>query len=339
MKVTRTHRTTCSVDIEGIDVELEFDPASDYAILFERVNCTLVVAYLVHDDCPPNPMKEYDCMGSFYTRNGRVITDDTEELYRTLGLDNHGDVDIDAEFEAPEPWLDHNSILQVKTTLRDISADRYIEIVKGDLDLQSQFLEYTGVELVEGEDYQINLKELRRDLVDCNGLFSDEVEKLADEIFPEFWKRLADPYAVPARYDDYRSGGTQIGTATWDGDVDDVPNAVWVADAAAQENLPAPGDADFERRVTEYATSVLSEYESWCNGDVYGCVVETYKLEAPADVEDLPTALEYGLGRWEQTEHDSVWCFIGYDYALKTLKEDFFNPTLSKLKSAVQAEA
>jgi hypothetical protein len=86
---TRTH-TSHSVCIDDMEVPLEHLPDNEDAILAERVGDKLVVAYLVHDDFPSNPMKDYDCQGNLYTMprryGGGVITDDASEVYRNLCL-------------------------------------------------------------------------------------------------------------------------------------------------------------------------------------------------------------------------------------------------------------
>lgn len=374
MKVTRRVRRTYTASIDDFNVELTFDPVNDDDILYERVGHRLVIGYLVQDDHPSNPMKEFDGQGDFYTSDDRGSR---SEVYSALGLDIYGDIDIDKEFEAPEPWLDHNQILQVSTTLRDLAADQFMETVKGDLDLQQRFLEHAGTELVEGQDYQIDLKALRRDLVDSYGYFCEEIEELARNLFPQHWRTMAGPYVVPVHYcsSNHGPGTASASVEDWDGDLDDTPNAVWVADGLAAENIatdPLPRGVDVKydtasslwvveqpalklRRCFEvtaeafeyarslgpgdvawsaerYAKGVLDEYVSWCNGDVYGCVVEVFDFDPSAAVTDIEEAIADGDGEWEQIEEESCWGFIGYDHALESLKTDFFEPALAHQK-------
>lgn len=57
--------------------------------------------------------------------------------------------------------------------------------------------------------------------------------------------------------------------------------------------------------LAKYAQSVLREYTDWCNGNVYGCVATVYDK----DGEEL------------LDERDACWGYIGWDYALESLKE------------------
>lgn len=56
----------------------------------------------------------------------------------------------------------------------------------------------------------------------------------------------------------------------------------------------------------EIAPGLMEEYTSWVNGDVYGIVTERFTLAGD---------------EWEQAEEDSVWGFIGTDYAQQVVNE------------------
>jgi hypothetical protein len=58
------------------------------------------------------------------------------------------------------------------------------------------------------------------------------------------------------------------------------------------------------------AKSVLQEYQRYCDGEVYGWVVETVDI-------DLDT------GAITYKDIDNCWDYIGFDYATETLKEEF----------------
>ena len=59
---------------------------------------------------------------------------------------------------------------------------------------------------------------------------------------------------------------------------------------------------------TKYAKSVLSDYTSWCNGDVYGVCVWKYEREDKTD-------------SWGEPDRDEeCWGYIGYDYAREELE-------------------
>lgn len=74
------------------------------------------------------------------------------------------------------------------------------------------------------------------------------------------------------------------------------------AQAYVDANYPPATFSDLYRSAEKYADSVLEEYIKWCNGEVYGVVVETFK-------------------DGEQVEEDACWGYIGHEYAEQTLKE------------------
>lgn len=157
-----------------------------------------------------------------------------------------------------------------------------------------------------------------------------DVEHLAEVLYYTHWRKIA-PWTVPVRYDDYGSSGTRIRLDVWEGDITKLPNAVWVADKNAIENLTYDGKQCTIVDLEAYATSVISEYEKWCNGEVYGCVVEVHQ-----QVPEQSVFFENVGDVWERlTDADldrSCWGFVGYDYAKKALKEEFFDTEVRRLK-------
>lgn len=214
--------------------------------------------------------------------------------------------------------------------------------------------------------------EIWRDLEDCNGAFCDEVEARAIALYPEFWQQIAGPFVVICDYcaNNHGPGTASMSTTTWDGDPDDLPTAIWVADKDCIENItpypdgvsmkqvqphpdsvygvfkddveifrgkwedcrvwikegfPPTGDDELRTAAAKYAEGICSEYAAWCNGDVYGCVSETFSAVVDGDEDDEP--------KWEQLEEDACWGFIGRDYALETLKSEYFDHVVKRLKA------
>jgi len=318
---------SATIDIDDETIELEFAALECHSGLAEKIGNMLVVAYLVDDDSPPNPMKDYDGQGDLYTDGqGHVITDNPYEIKRQLRLRG-------GRWSEDQPELDHEFKLDgVTTTLWDLAADEYMGRLRKDQDLLEQWVKFKqreeGLddELVEGRLYPVDWEELRRDLSDVNGVYCDEVEELAIDLYSKHWESMVGPFVIPVNYchSNHGPGTTSIGVDNWDGDWQDPPNAVWVADKCAEQNIVGPGmsDADIRKSATEYAEGVLNEYAKWCNGEVYGCVVEIFENTTP----DEESAT------WEQRDSDSCWGFIGYDYAEKTLEEEFFSPSVTKIK-------
>ena len=313
------HMST-ALDIDDETIELEFAALEGDNVLAEKIGNMLVVAYLVHDDSPSNPMKDFDAQGDLYT-DGR-----DHEIKRQLRLRG-------GRWSEDQPELDHEFKLDgVTTTLWDLAADEYMGRLRKDQDLLEQWVKFKqreedlDDELVEGRLYPVDWEELRRDLGDANGVYCDEVEELAINLYSKHWEAMVGPFVIPVGYchSNHGPGTTSIGVDNWDGDWQNPPNAVWVADKDAEENIVGPGmsDADIRKSAMEYAEDVLNEYAKWCNGEVYGCVVEIFENTTPDGKSET----------WEQRDSDSCWGFIGYEYAEESLKSEFFDSAVKRLK-------
>ena len=150
---------------------------------------------------------------------------------------------------------------------------------------------------------------------------------MALNLYPSYWRQIAGPFVVPMAYSSER-GSTSILSADWDGDTEDLPNCIWVADKGAIENIRALECVDPSRGVyavaISYAESVGKEYASWCEADCYGCVTEVFKRVGTND--DF---------NWEQESEEAVWGCIGYGHALDSLKTEYFDAVITQLKSAL----
>jgi len=394
-------RTQLTLVTEHGDLELEFEPYNEDDVLIERVGDKLVVAYLVHDDCPGiNPLKDYDCQGDLYTKTpysacDRTITDNDSEFYSALGLDGYGEIDLDQSV----------TIKGVTKDLCEHAADRLWDELDGEqlTDLLLHLEKWGGLNLSEG-DHLEKLesgepsrqlltylrgryeKQIREDLADYRGYFSDQMAKHAEALYSEHWQQIAGPYVVPVA----SSGGnyeTRYSTTTWDGDINDLPDGVWVADKGAIENIGKgchkgvvvkrgketylgpngwiveadgrnvaffPDNAgvvvdgqpeaykqardyvdqhyadrpmDVHTAAVHYAAGVLEEYSKWCSGDVYGCVTQVFTLAKEPDEGEEPEWIASG-------DYDSCWGFIGQEHAEESLKDEFFDPVVERLKKA-----
>lgn len=367
---TKTHtRTITTATFDDVEVELQHHAPYDAEVLAERIGDGLVIAYLVRDPYPSNPLTDFDGQGDLYTRGQGVITDNERELHRALGLDGYGGIDIDATFK----------IEGQSTSLRAEGARLMMLRVEADADLQFEVMAYDnqpdGTDFTEwlqrdGGHCDTKRDALISDMEEDSGQFSEERYIIAKDLYAKHWREIAGPEVVPMSYFHER-GETAVHPTTWDGDCDDVPNAVWVAGPEEMENVVAypegvsvgqiKGDdgkytAEYElvdngkqvhrgslgecwgwmkanytitdkdliRAVEKYAKSVCSEYARWCSGEVFGCVVETFEL-TNAGSEDAP--------EFEQVIEDSCWGLIGLDYAIETLRSEFFDPAVATAKT------
>lgn len=377
---TRTH-TVHSVVIDDMEVPLEYPPDNEDAILAERVGDKLVVAYLVYDNCPSNPLKDGDCQGDLYTNGGGVITDDASEVYSNLRLSG-------GRWSDPEPCIDCGFHLVDGGPLvscRELAASEiYTELIKDPQEMPDFFdaldLPRLGIAsryvhwLKSDEGKEVTL----RDLNDCNTFFYERVEERARELFAKHWKRIVGPYVVPMYYHDER-GSTSIGFSEWDGDHDDLPNAIWVADKGAIENIDATARPDNVevKQVEPYPASIYVVLENGVEvfRGTYGEVSLWSKKKYPPTFGTLrATAIRYAEAvcdeyakwcrgeafgcvvetfelqnpeevvegddpEWEQVNEDACWGFIGYDYAMENLKSEFFEPAVKRLKELNKEEA
>lgn len=345
-------RTVITEDVEGFEVELDFEPVGD--ILSKKIGNKIVVAYLTHDGDPENPMEAMDGEGKLFTKPSRMamdssITDDSS-WGSYLGLTEDGEPDLELEavtecaftklmgFVASDEYkaLFVQYVMQTETTPEELVKD--IFPVWAD---QAYAPEYFGEEL---SDFVFSLPN-----------YQATCEAAWNELNAE--GKIGDYLAVPVSYSSY-SQGTSIGVA----DLDNC-NAVWVPGPNEIDNmmfLPAGVDwahfsapdfpngmnvlfkgeivvsfqnyhdgfqfirdtytdpithADKLRTAEKYAESCLNTYVKWCNGDCFGCVVQIHDAETG-----------------EQVGQDACWGFYGSDDAEENLLNEFFNPTVEGIE-------
>jgi len=167
-----------------------------------------------------------------------------------------------------------------------------------------------------GRHYQTTLRDLALLEVpvtdNSSDLEQEDIERVALRLYQEHFEWIC-RWAVPVDYRDYGSGGSQFRISKWAGDINRLPNAVWVADKDARDSLEFEGKVPTRAEIEDYCKGVLEEYEKWCNGEVYGVVVETF-----ASVSSNPP-----VGPWEKTDNrdNECWGHIGYGYAKEALAE------------------
>lgn len=315
---------------DGTEVEVQHEPCDWMDVLSERVGNKLVVAYLVHDDDPQNPMTERgDASGTLYT----FYDDEDRALYNALGLTSYGEPDIDREFE-----LDG-----VKTTLRELAESAFFRHQPGgateqDLDEHLGEVEANALDL-----YQQHWRAIAGPYVvpvdycasnhgpgttscsvttwdgDIDGLPSGVW--VADEGAIDNIKFAALPAGIEIKHhgsgsenDPHHVVVTLNGTI-----VCDTPSWPDALDFVRQQYGEATFD-DLVRKAEEYAAPILEEYAEWCNGNVYGCVIEEFELQGDD---------------WVQTSEDACWGFIGSDWAQRALREEYFDYAVLALRKGV----
>lgn len=281
------------IEVDGIEVEIDYEPYDSDHVLVERIGSKLVVAYLVQDCDGFNPIENGDCNGELITLGSRwgrnnLSTDDHNRVYGELGLNWDDETpDLDREFK-----LEGKSV-----TLRELAADQFYATFQGDEDLKQKWLEYQGVELVEDETYEIDLVEVRRDMEDVNGCFSEEVMVAADDLYSKHWRAIVGPFVVPMSYCDHYCD-TTISLDNWDGDYTSPPDAIWVADKGAIENIGDGMAKDCTVGQIKGADGrYTSEYELLCKGErvaqgTLGACLEFMRATYPMGEQNIIEAAE-----------------------------------------------
>ena len=326
----QVHTLTIADENGGDDIALPitFVPAGNP--LVHRAGDKIAVAYLIEDSggYTENPMENY-ANGAIYTRpqryGGRRITDNDSEVYSALGLNGRDDVDIDQCF----PLGDESPCLL------DL-AMREFKVENPHLDL----------------DDPVVYAENECDLGDW-----------AVDLYPEHWQDIAGPYVVPVSYWAER-GETMCSPTTWDGDPDNLPDGVWVADKEAIENItPYPAGVTVEY-INDNAYAVFDsgvKVFAGLYGECKTWIAEGYP--APGIAELRAAAVKYAEsvlkvysawasgecfgctvelfecvdGKWIEAEgsrETECWGFIGRGHAEETLKSDFFGPAVKELETA-----
>lgn len=282
----KTRTVTTETLTNGPEIEFAFTPIES-TLMQKQVNSHFVVGYLVQDDHPENPMKNCDGQGDLYTNTpntahhlGLEYFPDSLGSYPNLDLEEVQDA-IEAKILGmlPREWVAEKA--------EELNCNHIIVAEKA---LQQRNSEWNGVAWSDEDQDQI-------DKLKIAGLAETTWQELYDQ------GKLGSKLAVPVNYcaNNHGPGTTFIDIATIDN-----CNAVWVPDSECFANMDLTCEIAHDRAVAEeYAKGVLKEYEQWCNGEVFGVVIEIFS------------------GDGVQLSEDACWDFIGADWAAQALKEEF----------------
>jgi hypothetical protein len=318
----------------GLEYELEFRPLED--VTHTQVGNKLIVSYLVQDEDPLNPMKEFDANGTLFTKPSRYgggAISDSRDWGSHLGLTEYGD-----------PNLEDEAVVDRATSLIRAHVCKDPDFIAWALETFEEF------SWIEDCFDSINWR---------NDWVPGWLDTILENMLPTAWNQLyaegkiGDYLAVPVSYSAsvHGPGTTSISTT----DIDSC-DAVWVPDQDCIDNmtfLPSGIEIEYEgngggntgkqfvvrdkgqyvkgfdkfpdalqfvrqtyqdpithadkmRAASKYAEGVLDEYQNFCNGEVFGTVVQVFEI---------------GEGSLTQVDEDSCWGFIGDEYAESALKE------------------
>lgn len=368
MKVRTVTRTTHLAQLDELDaeVELEFEPVEGADVLTHLSDDgkMLVVGYLVQDESPSDPLKDSEANGNIYTWNEGVITDDKGEMLRIFGLEDRGVPDLDRGFDLI-PYAKPISLCELAAEIL------YVDILRNPERLADWFKHESWPQLGLKSRYfrwAINNQEkLFKELLDnYNGFFEEDVNALAVALYTTHWKQIVGPYVVPMNYQS--QSYTIISPTSFDGDPDDIPNCVWVADALAKENItPRPKGISIEHfssdtspntyAVLEKGTDILfkgayPECSKWIKDnlppttpDDLRDAAERYSKAVAEEYANWCSGYVYGCvvqtfdlvdDEWvKRDDYDSCWGHIGDEYAEEALKDEYFAYAVKNLKPLV----
>jgi hypothetical protein len=293
---------------DGPEIDFEHEPYGD--ILQAKVADKYVVAYLVSDDgCGVNPLKDWDGNGELITSRQGVITDG--DVCTHLGLEELG-----GRFHDGSKNLELDGIYERTTA-------KYKELIAASERLRTWFVELRLqldcdplADVVDELSGGYNLIEWDDNDRECFGELP-EYQELAEQAWDELYDegKIGTYLAVPVKYCDnnHGPGTTTISTTSVDN-----ANAVWIPSKCELDNMNFTDCTTYAEKLAvadKYATSCLDVYEQWCNGEVFGCVVQTHEEDG------------------ELLNDASCWGFIGYEYAGQSLKDDFFNYTCKRVQA------
>lgn len=294
-------------DGDEFDLDLSFEACYWLDVLTEQVGNKLVVAYLVHDDCPPNPMEDCDGMGELITERCGVITDGNPAPH--LGLEKMGyRYDMVKDYEQDGVY--------------GLAKERLWFEVGCDVDFWEWVSEEYEPDNEEPWEAYIRSAFDSIDFGRYGTRIPSWLEMIWERCQDEAWDELQEQgkvgtyLAIPVNYCDNNHGP---GTASAYTTSIDNANAVWIPKQCNLDNILEEGLTykELYEKADKYAQSCLDEYIKWCNGDAYGCVVEVFQRNEGDS--------------WDQVSEDSCWGFLGSEWAEEALKSDLFAPTVASL--------
>ena len=303
-------RTVITEDVEGIEVELDFEPVGD--ILSKKIGDKIVVAYLVYDSDPGNPMEVMDGEGKLLTKperysNGSIT--DTPDWHTHLGLTEDGEPDLELEAVTDRASEKLKAILASDFPASMVRIMMEAE-ASAEESLQAVVNEWSDA---WGWNTGWDWNEDDQAMLDALPNYQFTCETAWNELNAE--GKIGDYLAVPVSWCSSCHGpGTTSASPTDIGSAD----AVWVPGPNEIENMDFTGCETYADRLkvaAKYAEGCLDTYTTWANGDCFGCVVQTHDAETG-----------------EQVGQDACWGFYGSDDAEEALLNEFFNPTVEGIE-------
>ena len=186
-----------------------------------------VLSYITGDDDSGhlNPLEDGTANGAIYlSRERNCIWTDEGEVKKALFVTGRW---------SDEPDIDAGIIGKGGITPRDLAIKEYLDETPI-IQLVDTWMEDRSMEFDDGESYEDCLANCRMEIEEWASSL-EVVEEKAHKKFAEFWQDIVGPFAIPISYHSHYE--TSISVDSWDGDADNLPDGVWVADDLAIENI------------------------------------------------------------------------------------------------------
>lgn len=132
MRIKKRNLTVHTLEIDGVEVELEFEPSYEGHVMAERVGSTLVVGYLSYDrDCRDIDDYMGDCMGKLYSFHRNASKDDHHSGMAALGNTRDGDMDLDAVWDKHEDEAINQYLAAVRKEYKFVEVQEKLEDDQG----------------------------------------------------------------------------------------------------------------------------------------------------------------------------------------------------------------
>lgn len=296
---------------DGPEIEFEFEPIES-TLLQAKVGDKFIVAYLVQDDGGGmNPLTDCDGNGTLVTYNLGVITDDNS-CASNLGLEEFGSR---GGRYPPVYDLDSKGVyeLAVEMVKKGLTEDEeFIDWCRNEMEPETELEAFDYITFVNACFEKLNWHSYKG----VPAWLDDRVEAAGHAAWEQLYAegKIGEYLAVPVDYcvNNHGPGTTSIYTTTID-----KANAVWIPGEFEISNMNFTGCTTYLEKLAvadKYAQSCLDEYCKWCNGEVYGCVVEVFDEQ----------------GKKTDDRDNECWSFIGWEWAEQALLNEFFDPACKR---------
>lgn len=275
---------------ENIEFAFELDSVTE-PLAFQIDDNTLLIGYLSHDEDVANPFADFEDGGPIFSTHRDAGRDQHKAFFLALGKDAYGDDDPDI---LPNPYAVRLDCYQHSGTAWAPSGSTEARNFP-----DQQFDVGHGVGVWVPDDYRREECDRRAEVYAFFAIKKENTREAG--VSDDRYQLVLNNNSLVGIFPDWRQ-----------------------AFAAAQEQVrefkasgaiasPAQLEAGKTRAKVELAGADCETVNQWSNGDAYGVIIATYKRDDEDEDED----------EWQVEESDECWGYLGGDYAISELTEQF----------------